>query len=177
MGNSKPAKLRFNACSFSRNFGTSPTRLPKMSDDQLLEFMAQVSGYMRSTDRRFEQISQQFEQTDRRFEQINQQFEQTNRQLGQLITVMHNGFERVTSQLSDLTEEVRSTNKRVDRLTDETSAIRRRVNATFDQAGQLTEQSEAATLRISHVEEAQQPTNAELHQRLLAVETKLNQAS
>ncbi|GAB3634604.1 hypothetical protein GCM10027422_01940 [Hymenobacter arcticus] len=134
-----------------------------MSDDQMLEFMAQVSEFMRST--------------DRQFEQTNRQFEQTNRQIEQLITVMHNGFERMASQLGSLTEEVRGTNKRVDRLTDETSAIRRRLNATFDQAGHLTEQTEAAALRITHVEQAQQPTNAELHQRLLAVETKLNQAS
>ena len=137
-----------------------------MSDDQLLEFMAQVSEFMRST--------------DRQFDQMNRQFEQTDRQIGQLITVMHNGFERMTSQMtsqmSDLTEEVRGTNKRVDRLTDETSAIRR-LSATFTQTGHLTEQTDAAALRISHVEQAQEPTNAESHQRLLAVENKLNQAS
>ena len=177
----------------------------RMSDDRILEFMALMGDYMRNTDRRFEQ----------------------------LITVMHDGFGRLSGQITVLTDEVRGTNQRVDHLTGrvdhltgrvdhltgrvdhltervdhltaevreikedvrvlkddmrevkqdirdikaETQTTSRRLSATFDQTGHLTEQTDATALRITHVEQAQQPTNAELHQRLLAVENKLNQAS
>jgi len=141
-----------------------------MSDDRIIEFMALMGDYMRNTDRRFEQ----------------------------LITVMHDGFGRLSDQISTLTNEVRDTNRRVDVLTEEVREIKtdvkvlkeemgevkteaqatnRRLNATFDYAGHLTEQVDATELRISHVEKAQVPTNAELHQRVLALENKLNQAS
>lgn len=160
-------------------------KLPRcMSDDRIIEFMTLMGDYMRNTDRRFEQ----------------------------LITVMHDGFGRLSDQINTLTDEVRGTNQRVDVLTErvdilteevreikvdvkvlkeemgevkedirglktEAQATNRRLNATFDHAGHLTEQVDATGLRISHVEKAQVPTNAELHQRVLALENKLNQAS
>ena len=147
-----------------------------MNDDRILEFMAQVSDYMRSTDRRFEQ----------------------------LITVMHNGFERVNTQISQLTDEVRATNQRVDVLTNEVratnqrvdvltnevrevktevreiktelQATNRRLNATFDQAGRLTEENTGQQTRLRQLE-TEEPTNAELHQRVLALEEQMRRAS
>lgn len=170
----------------------------RMSDDRIIEFMALMGDYMRNTDRRFEQ----------------------------LITVVHDGFGRLSDQITTLTDEVKGTNRRVDVLTErvdilteevkelkadvkelkadvkelkadvkvlkeemvevkndvrimktEAQATNRRLNATFDHTGHLTEQVDATGLRISHVEQAQVPTNAELHQRVLALENKLNQAS
>ena len=133
-----------------------------MNDDRILEFMAQVSDYMRSTDRRFEQ----------------------------LITVMHNGFERVNTQISQLTNEVRATNQRVDVLTNEVREVKtevreiktelqatnRRLNATFDQAGRLTEENTGQQTRLRQLE-TEEPTNAELHQRVLALEEQMRRAS
>ena len=210
-----------------------------MNDDRILEFMAQVSDYMRLTDQRFEQ----------------------------LITVMHNGFERATAQISQLTDEVRATNQRVDVLTDEVRATNQRVDkltdevratnqrvdkltdevratnqrvdkltdevratnqrvdvltdevratnqrvdklidrvdvltdrvdtltnevrevrieaqvtnrrlgATFEQAGRLTEDATGQQMRL-HQLEAEEPTNAELHRRVLALEEQMRRAS
>ena len=154
-----------------------------MNDDRILEFMAQVSDYMRLTDQRFEQ----------------------------LITVMHNGFERATAQISQLTDEVRATNQRVDVLTDEVRATNQRVDklidrvdvltdrvdtltnevrevrieaqvtnrrlgATFEQAGRLTEDATGQQMRL-HQLEAEEPTNAELHRRVLALEEQMRRVS
>jgi len=161
-----------------------------MNDDRILEFMAQVSDYMRSTDRRFEQ----------------------------LITVMHSGFERASAQLSQLTDEVRATNQRVDTLTDEVRATNqrvdtltdevhgtnqrvdvlikelgevkvdvhdikadaqvtnRRLSATFDQTSRLTEENTGQQTRLRQLE-AEEPTNAELHRRVLALEEQMRRAS
>ena len=158
-----------------------------MNEDRILEFMATVGGYMRDTDRRFEQ----------------------------LITVMHDGFGRLTDQMSALTQEVRHTNQRLDRLIErvdhltervdhltervdhltervdlltvevaelkadmhqvknDISNINRRLSATFDQTGRLTEQTDASGMRLTYVEGSLQPTNAELDQRLREVETTL----
>ena len=165
-----------------------------MNEDRILEFMATVGGYMRDTDRRFEQ----------------------------LITVMHDGFGRLTDQMSALTQEVRHTNQRLDRLIErvdyltervdhltervdhltervdhltervdlltvevaelkadmhqvknDISNINRRLSATFDQTGRLTEQTDATGMRLTYVEGSLQPTNAELDQRLREVETTL----
>ncbi|MDO7876452.1 hypothetical protein Q5H93_17035 [Hymenobacter sp. ASUV-10] len=134
-----------------------------MNEDRMLEFMALMSDYMRDTDRRFEQ----------------------------LITVMHDGFGRLSSQLTDLTTEVRGTNQRVDHLTErvdhlteevtelktdmrevktQVGDINRRLGNTFDQTGRLTEVADNNSLRLTHVEGALQPTNAELDQRLRALE-------
>lgn len=154
-----------------------------MNDDRILEFMASVSEYMRSTDQRF----------------------------AQMITVMHDGFERVTGQIGNLTNEVRATNERVDKLTEEvrttngridrlttrvdyqtsrvdyvasrveyltdgTSAIRRRVDATFDQTGRLTEQNSTKEQRL-HQLKTEELTNAELNRRIIALEEFMQRAS
>ena len=139
-----------------------------MSDDRILEFMAQVGDYMRTTDERAEQ---------------------TNRNFERLITVMHNGFEWVNNQLSALNTRVDHLTDRVDHLTErvdhltqevkeikqdgrelktEVATINRRLNATFDQTGRLTEQAGETDLRVSRVEQAQEPTNAELAARTAA---------
>ncbi len=141
-----------------------------MNDDRIIEFIALMGDYMRNTDRRFEQ----------------------------LITVMHDGFGRLSDQINTLTNEVRDTNRRVDVLTGEVREIKtdvkvlkeemgevkteaqatnRRLNATFDHAGHLTEQVGATELRVSHVEQALVPSNAELHQRVLALENKTGAGS
>ncbi len=141
-----------------------------MSDDRIFEFMAQVSEFMRLTDERAEQ---------------------TNRNFERLITVMHDGFERVTNELAALNARVNHLTERVDRLTEEVAEIKqelkevkaqiaaltRRLNATFDQTGRLTEQTDSNALRVSEVEQALIPTNAELHQRVLALEQRLDKAA
>lgn len=97
-----------------------------MSDDRILEFMALMSDYMHSTDRRFEQLT----------------------------TVMHDGFERVNTQLGQLITELRATNQRVDVLTGEVREVKadvrdikteaqatnRRLQATFEQTGNYRSQ-------------------------------------
>ena len=53
----------------------------------------------------------------------------------------------------------------------------RRLGNIFEHTGQLTEATQDAGLRLSHVEGSLQPTNAELDARLKAVEAQLRNAS
>ena len=151
-------------------------QLKLMRDDQFLDFMAQMGDYMRSNDQRSEQLDQRFEQMDKRLEQ-------TANLLSNVVTVMHDGFERVSNQLSQLTTRVDYLGTRVDFLTSrveyltgETSAIRQRLDATFDQAGRLTEETTGQQTRLRQLE-TEEPTNAELHRRVLALEEQMRCAS
>ncbi|RZK30353.1 MAG: hypothetical protein EOO57_17920 [Hymenobacter sp.] len=154
-----------------------------MRDDQFLDFIAQMGDYMRSNDRRSEQLNQRFEQMDNRLKQIDQRLEQTTNLLSNVVTVMHDGFERVTNQISQLTNRVDNLGTRVDFLTSrveyltgETSAIRQRLDATFDQAGRLTEETAGQQTRLRQLE-VEEPSNAELHRRVLALEEQMRRAS
>jgi chromosome segregation ATPase len=106
--------------------------------------------------------------------------------------------DNLTSRVEHLTSRVDHLTSRVDHLTEEVAELKtdmrevkadireikvqgqeanRRLGNTFDHVGQFTEQTEASQLRLSQVEEAQQPTNAELDARLRAVEEQLRRAS
>ncbi|MFD1468559.1 hypothetical protein ACFQ48_10015 [Hymenobacter caeli] len=121
--------------------------------------------------------------------------ETSDRRFAQLTDVMVNGFLRledrlgaridnVSARVDHLTDRVDHLTDRVDHLTEEVREIKaqgqetnRRLGNVFEHTGQLTETTQAAGLRLSHVEEAQQPTNAELDARLRAVEAQLRNAS
>ena len=114
--------------------------------------------------------------------------EETTRRFEQLTEVMVNGFLRLEDRLGARIDNVAA---RVDHLTEEVAELKtdmrevktdireiktqaqetnRRLAGTFEHVGQLTEQYDDARMRLSQVEAAQQPTNAELNARLRAVE-------
>ena len=128
--------------------------------------------------------------------------EENMRRFIQLTETMVNGFLRledklgaridnVAASVDHLTERVDHLTERVDHLTVEVAELKidvreikvqaqetnRRLGNVFEHTGQLTEVSVATGLRLSHVEAAQQPTNAELDARLKSVEEQLRKAS
>ena len=121
--------------------------------------------------------------------------EETTRRFEQLTEVMVNGFLRLEDRLGARIDNVAA---RVDHLTEEVAELKtdmrevktdireiktqaqetnRRLVSTFEHVGQLTEQHDDARMRLSQVEAAQQPTNAELNARLRAVEEQPRKAS
>ena len=90
---------------------------------------------------------------------------------------MEDKFDALLGRVDHLTEEVREVKSDVRFIKTEAQNTNRRLSATFDQAGYLTEKVDDTVLRVSHVEQAQVPTNAELYQRIIALKNKLNQAS
>ena len=121
--------------------------------------------------------------------------EENMRRFIQLTETMVNGFLRLEDKLGARIDNVAASvdhlTERVDHLTVEVAELKidvreikvqaqetnRRLGNVFEQTGQLTEVSVATGLRLSHVEAAQQPTNAELDARLKSVEEQLRKAS
>ncbi|WP_310391694.1 hypothetical protein [Hymenobacter sp.] len=85
----------------------------------------------------------------------------------------------LTGEVSELKTDMREVKGDVREIKVQAQETNRRLANTFEQVGQLTEQTKASDLRLSHVEEAQarQPTNAELDARLRAVEEQMRSAS
>ena len=121
--------------------------------------------------------------------------EENMRRFIQLTETMVNGFLRLEDKLGARIDNVAASvdhlTERVDHLTVEVAELKidvreikvqaqetnRRLGNVFEHTGQLTEVSVATGLRLSHVEAAQQPTNAELDARLKSVEEQLRKAS
>lgn len=114
--------------------------------------------------------------------------EENMRRFEQLTEVMVNGFlrledklgariDRVAAEVAELKTDMREVKADIREIKVQGQETNRRLANTFDQVGQLTEAAGANKLRLSHVEEAQQPTNAELDARLRAVEERLRNAS
>lgn len=120
---------------------------------------------------------------------------ETTRRFEQLTEVMVNGFlrleDRLGARIDNVAARVDHLTERVDHLTEEITELKtdmrevkaqaqetnRRLGNIFEHTGQLTEATQDAGLRLSHVEAGQQPTNAELDARLKAVEAQLRNAS
>ena len=128
--------------------------------------------------------------------------EENMRRFEQLTETMVNGFlrleDRLGARIDNVSARVDHLTERVDHLTLEVTGLKtdmrevkidireikiqnqetnRRLANTFDHVGDLTEAADDNQLRLSHVEQAQQPTNAELDARLRAVEEQLRHAS
>ena len=128
--------------------------------------------------------------------------EENMRRFTQLTETMVNGFLRLEDKLGGRIDNVVASvdhlTGRVDHLTEEVKELKidmrevktdireikmqgqetnRRLSNTFDHVGELTEAADDNQLRLSHIEQAQQPTNAELDARLRAVEERLRNAS
>ena len=121
--------------------------------------------------------------------------EENMRRFTQLTETMGNGFLRLEDKLGGRIDNVVAS---VDHLTEEVKELKidmrevktdireikmqgqetnRRLSNTFDHVGELTEAADDNQLRLSHIEQAQQPTNAEPDARMRAVEERLRNAS
>lgn len=141
-----------------------------MADNNNSELLALMGDLIRATDRQTEVFTQ-------RFERLNE--------------VMVDGFGRLEGKIGETNVRLDHLTERVDHLTEEVQEIKvdiREIKAgaqetnsrlanTFEQTGRLTENTDAVGLRLIHVEQAQQPTNAELDARLKVVEAQLRSAS
>ena len=128
--------------------------------------------------------------------------EENMRRFTQLTETMGNGFLRLEDKLGGRIDNVVASvdhlTGRVDHLTEEVKELKidmrevktdireikmqgqetnRRLSNTFDHVGELTEAADDNQLRLSHIEQAQQPTNAEPDARMRAVEERLRNAS
>ena len=168
---------------------TSEASLPRaMNNDQINELLSLMGQQIK------ENAEHRAETAEHRAETIRR-FEESDRRFAQLTEVMINGFLRLEDKLGARIDHVA---ERVDHLTEEVVELKtdmrevktnireikvqaqetnRRLAGTFEHVGQLTERQDVARLRLTDVEHAQQPTNAELDARLRAVESQLRNAS
>ncbi|RZK10003.1 MAG: hypothetical protein EOO56_29710, partial [Hymenobacter sp.] len=140
-----------------------------MTNEQAAELLALMADQLKATDR----MSETFE---KRFTQLNE--------------TMLNGFVRMEDKFDALTGRVDHLTGRVDHLTVEMREVKtdirdmkgdireikteaqitnRRLQATFEQAGHLTEVATGQQGRLRQLE-TEEPSNAELHRRVLALE-------
>jgi len=84
--------------------------------------------------------------------------------------------DNLTDRVDNLTEEVREVKNDVRDIKAETQVTNRRLSATFAQAGRLTEENTDKDQRL-HQLETEEPTNAELNRRVLALEEFMRRAS
>lgn len=166
--------------------------------DNNSEILALLAESMRAADRDREENMRRFERLTEvmvnGFDRLEVKIGETNVRLDHLT----DRVDYLTDRVDHLTDRVDYLTDRVDHLTGEVSELKtdmrevkadireikvqsqetnRRLANTFDQVGNLTEATDHSQLRLSHVEQAQQPSNAELDARLRAVEEQLRRAS
>ncbi len=173
-----------------------------MNNDQINELLSLMGQQIKDhaelredTNRRFEQLTTVMVNGFLRLED----------KLGARIDKVTASVDHLTGRVDHLTGRVDHLTGQVDHLTSEVAELKtdmrevkadiremkadireiktqnqetnRRLANTFDQVGGLTEATDDSQLRLSHIEQAQQPTNAELDARLRAVEEQLRHAS
>ena len=85
--------------------------------------------------------------------------------------------DHLTEEVKELKTDMREVKTDIREIKEQNQETNRRLTNTFGQVGNLTEATDNSQLRLSHVEAAQQPSNAELDARLRAVEDHLRSAS
>ena len=159
--------------------------------DSNSEILALLAESMRAADR-------DREENMRRFERLTQVMVDGFGRLEDKISGTNVRLDHLTERVDHLTERVDHLTERVDHLTGEVAELKtdmrevktdireikiqaeetnRRLGNVFEHTGYLTETTRVTDLRLSHVEIAQQPTNAELDARLRVVEERLRNAS
>ncbi|HET9503824.1 MAG TPA: hypothetical protein VFO93_09795 [Hymenobacter sp.] len=133
-----------------------------MTNEQATELLALMADQIKATDR----LSETFE---KRFTQLNETM------LNGFVR-MEDKFDALTGRVDHLTEEVREVKEDIRDIKAEAQVTNRRLSATFDQTGRLTEENTSQQTRLRQLE-AEEPTNAELHRRVLALEEQMRRAS
>ncbi|HEX8327595.1 MAG TPA: hypothetical protein VF629_08645 [Hymenobacter sp.] len=159
--------------------------------DSNSEILALLAESMRAADRDREENMRRFERLTEvmvdGFGRLEGKIGETNVRLDHLT----GRVDHLTERVDHLTVEVASLKVEVTEMKNDMHEVKtdireikvqaqetnRRLANTFDHVGQLTEATQASELRLARVEQAYQPTNAELDARLRAVEAQLRNAS
>ncbi|AWM32147.1 hypothetical protein [Hymenobacter nivis] len=145
-----------------------------MNNDQINELLALMGQQIKGQ-------AELRETSDRRFAQLTDVmvsgFLRLEDRLGARIDNVSARVDHLTERVDNLTEEVKEIKEDVREVKTQGQETNRRLGNVFEHTGQLTEASKATGMRLSYMEEAQQPTNAELDARLRAVEAQFRNPS
>lgn len=159
-----------------------------MNNDQINELLALMGQQIKEAAEQRAETTRRFEETDRRFVQLTEVmvngFLRLEDKLGARIDNVSARVDHLTAEVKELKTDVRELKTDMREVKTDIREIKvqaqetnRRLGNVFEHTGQLTETAATAGLRLSHVEESLQPTNAELDARLRAVEEQLRTAS
>ncbi len=159
-----------------------------MSNEQISELLSLMGQQIKEhaelradTNRRFEQLTEVMVNGFLRLEdKLGARIDNVAVRVDHLTGRVDHLTERVdqlTVEVSELKTDMREVKTDIREIKQQAQETNRRLGNTFVHVGQLTENAEAAQLRLTHVEEAQHPTNAELDARLRVVEERLRSAS
>ena len=160
-----------------------------------------MADQLKATDRQTELVDKRFTQLtetmlngfvrledkfDKKTDILADEIRGTNQRIDKLTDRVDNLTDRVdnltdrvdnlTNRVDSLTEEVREVKSDVRDIKEEARVTNRRLSATFAQAGRLTEENTDKDQRL-HQLETEEPTNAELNRRVLALEEFMRRAS
>jgi len=165
-----------------------------MTNEQASELLALMADQLKATDRQTELVDKRFTQLtetmlngfvrledkfDKKTDILADEIRGTNQRIDKLTDRVDNLTDRVdnlTDRVDSLTEEVREVKSDVRDIKEEARVTNRRLSATFAQAGRLTEENTDKDQRL-HQLETEEPTNAELNRRVLALEEFMRRAS
>lgn len=152
--------------------------------DSNSEILALLAESMRAADRDREENMRRFERLTEvmvgGFDRLEGKISETNVRLDRLTERVDHLTDRVdhlTGEVVELKADMREVKADIREIKVQAQETNRRLGNVFEHAGQLTETGQATDLRLTYVEAAQQPSNAELDARLRAVEEQLRKAS
>ena len=152
-----------------------------MNNDQINELLALMGQQIKEAAEQRAETTRRFEETDRRFVQLTEVmvngFLRLEDKLGARIDNVAKEVVLLKEEVGELKTDMREVKTDIREIKTQAQETNRRLAGTFEHVGQLTEQNDAAQVRLARVEAGQQPTNAELNDRLLAVENQLRNAS
>ena len=147
---------------------------------QLTETM--LNGFVRledKFDKKTDILADEIRGTNQRIDKLTDRVDNLTDRVDNLTDRVDNLTDRVdnlTNRVDSLTEEVREVKSDVRDIKEEARVTNRRLSATFAQAGRLTEENTDKDQRL-HQLETEEPTNAELNRRVLALEEFMRRAS
>ena len=151
-----------------------------MTNEQATELLALVADQLKATDRLTETFERRFTQLTEvmlnGFIRLEDKFDKKTDILAQEIRGTNQRVDYLTERVDHLTSEVQEVKIEVQSIKAEAQVTNRRLNATFDQAGRLTEEATDNNQRL-RILETEEPTNAELHQRVIVLEEFMRRAS
>ncbi|MDQ2771501.1 MAG: cell division protein ZapB [Bacteroidota bacterium] len=159
--------------------------------DNNSEILALLAESLRAADRDREENMHRFERLTEvmanGFDRVEAKISETNVRLDHLtgrvdhlteaVRELKTEVSALKTEVSELKTDMREVKTDIREIKAQAQETNRRLTNTFGQVGQLIEQTNASDLRLSHVETAQQPSNAELDARPQAVEEQLRKAS
>ena len=142
--------------------------------DNNSEILALLAEALRAADRDREENMRRFTQLT---ETMGNGFLRLEDKLGGRIDNVVTSVDHLTEEVKELKIDMREVKTDIREIKMQGQETNRRLSNAFDHVGELTEAADDNQLCLSHIEQAQQPTNAELDARLRAVKERLRNAS